>query len=118
MKKVAASLLAMLVLAGCSSVESAQVSGNDVAAQGEPIAVIQADAIGLSAILQLIDIVQADLDVVVNRLLVSEAKAMGASKVDIKSAHQMPTNGIYMLLSCPLIVLCPNLAQATGIAVR
>ena len=115
MKKVAVSLLAAASLVGCTSVESATVSGNEIAANGEAVAVVQANAIGLSAIFHIVDIVQADLDTVVNKLLVSEAKAMGASKVDLLSASTTPRGGIFALAG--FIIGFPG-AQASGVAVK
>ena len=57
-----------------------------VASGGEAVAVVQAEALGLTAIFHIVDIVSCDLDQVVNKLLVSEAKAMGGSKVDLDVA--------------------------------
>jgi hypothetical protein len=114
-------IAAALPLISCTSLESAQVSGNEIAAHGEPIAVIQANAVGLSALLHMVDLVPADLDVSVNRLLVSEAKAMGASKVDLKTAEMLPRHGIFALFTCLLpipILLCGELSSATGVAVK
>lgn len=106
---------------GCASVEHATVIRTEVAAPGDPIAVLQADAFGLSLFLHLVPLVQADLDTVVNKHLVAEAKQMGGTKVEIKSAHQTPTQGIHALLNClyPIpLLLCAKTAHATGVVIK
>lgn len=117
MKKSIVALFAAATLAtGCTSVESATVSGSDIVANGgESVAVIQASAIGLSFIFHIVEVVSADLDVVVNKLLVAEAKAMGASKVDLKGAGTTPKHGIFALFGN--IVGFPT-GGAVGIAVK
>ena len=97
MKKFIASALTAASLVGCTSVEHATVSASEIASHGEAVAVIQGTAIGISAIFHIVNIVNADLDVVVNKLLISEAKAMGGSKVDLKSAMPPPRHGIFAL---------------------
>lgn len=120
MKKTLFLLVAVAVLGGCSSVETATVSSKEISAAGNEssVAVVQTSAIGLTAILHLVPIIPADLDTVVNKMLISEAKAMGASKVQIISANATPKHGIFMLATCPGIILCVPMAQATGIAVK
>ena len=87
-----------LAVSGCTSVESATVASNEVTATGgEAVAVIQASSLGWTLIFHIVDIVTSDLDQVVNKLLVGEAKAMGASKVDLKSASTTPRHGIFAL---------------------
>jgi hypothetical protein len=115
MKNAVLSAVAASALIGCTSVESAVVSGTEIAANGEAVAVIQANALGLTAIFHIIDIVQSDLDTVVNKLLIAEAKAMGASKVDLLGAGTTPRHGIYAL-SGTLIGLTSS--SATGVAVK
>ena len=99
MKKL---LLAALATAGCgllacTSIETATVSGAEIAANGEAVAVVQAEALGLTAIFHIVDIVSSDLDQVVNKLLVSEAKAMGGTKIDLKMAMTSPRHGLFAL---------------------
>ena len=116
MKKVILSAVAAMSLVACTSVESAVVSGTEVTATGgEAVAVVQASALGLTAIFHIVDIVQSDLDTVVNKLLVAEAKAMGANKVDLKSASTTPRHGIYALSG--LIIGFP-MSSAVGVAVK
>ncbi len=116
MKKAILSALAATSLVACTSVESAVVSGAEISATGgESVAVVQASALGLTAIFHIVDLVQCDLDTVVNKLLVAEAKAMGASKVDLKSASTTPRHGIFALGG--LIIGFPY-STATGIAVK
>lgn len=119
MKKAILSAVAASSLIACTSVESAIVSGAELSTQGEAVAVIQANALGLTALFHIIDIVQSDLDTVVNRLLVSEAKAMGASKVDLISARTTPRHGLYALSGAfPFVLLGITESQASGIAVK
>ena len=115
MKKLILSAVAAASLVGCTSVESAVVSGSEIAANGEAVAVIQGSALGLTAIFHIIDIVQSDLDTVVNKLLISEAKAMGASKVDLKSANTTPRHGIFALFGT---IIGITSSSATGVAVK
>jgi hypothetical protein len=119
MKKAFVAVITAVSLVGCTSVESTTVSSNEITAQGgDAVAVVQASALGLSALLQFVDLIQADLDTVVNKMLVSEAKAMGASKVDLKGAATTPRHGIFALFTCPTILLCMTQAQANGVAVK
>jgi len=111
--------LALVASAGCTSIESTVVNKEDVAANGgDAVAVLQANALGLSLLLHSVDIVPADLDVVVNKVLVTEAKAIGATRVDLKGAQQLPKHGLFRLVSCPAILVCPTIAGATGVAVK
>jgi hypothetical protein len=115
MKKLSLALIAALGLAACTSVETATVSGNEVAAHGEAVAVVQASAIGITAIFHIVDLVQSDLDTVVNKLLVAEAKAMGANKIDLKYAETTPRHGIFALTGT--IIGFPT-SRAVGLAVK
>ncbi len=116
MKKAFIAALAASSLVACTSVETAVVSANELTAQGgEPVAVVQGTSIGFTLIFHLIDIVQSDLDTAVNKLLIAEAKAMGASRVDLKTANTTPRHGIFALAGG--IIGFP-ISQATGIAVK
>lgn len=119
MKKAILSAIAASSLIACTSVETAVVSSAEVQSQGDAVAVVQANALGLTAIFHVIDIVQSDLDTVVNRLLVAEAKAMGASKVHIVSARTTPRHGLYALTGAfPFIIAGITESQATGVAIK
>jgi hypothetical protein len=116
MKKAILSAVAASSLVACTSVESAVVSGAEVSASGgEAVAVVQASALGLTAIFHIVDLVQSDLDTVVNKLLVAEAKAMGASKVDLKGAGTTPRHGIFALAGG---IIGVTSSSAMGIAVK
>jgi hypothetical protein len=116
MKKAILSAVAASSLVACTSVETAVVSGAEITANGgEAVAVIQANALGLTAIFHIVDLVQSDLDTVVNKLLVAEAKAMGASKVDLKSASTTPRHGIYALFG---FIIGGTGSEAVGVAVK
>lgn len=115
MKKTFLAVFAAASLVGCTSVETATVSGAEIAANGEAVAVVQATAIGITAIFHMVDLVQSDLDTVVNKLLVAEAKAMGASKVDLKGAATTPRHGIFALAGG---IIGGTLSQAMGVAVK
>jgi hypothetical protein len=115
MKKAFAALLASSLLA-CTSVETATVASSEVATPtGEAVAVIQGTSIGITALLNIVDIVRSDLDTVVNRLLIAEAKAMGASRVELNWAYTTPRSGIFAL---PSLVLGFPMAAAQGVAVK
>ena len=116
MKKAIFAAVVASSLVACTSVETAVVSGNEVSAQGgEPIAVIQGTAIGLTAIFHVVDLVQSDLDTVVNKLLVAEAKAMGGNKVQLLAAGTTPRHGIFALTGG--IIGFP-ISGAVGVAVK
>ncbi|WP_257453556.1 hypothetical protein [Archangium lipolyticum] len=116
MKKAIVSAVVASSLVACTSVETAVVSGNEIHVQGaEPIAVIQGTALGLTAIFHVIDLVQSDLDTVVNKLLVAEAKAMGGNRVHLLTAGTTPRHGIFALGG--LIIGFP-VSGAVGVAVK
>jgi len=115
-KKILFAAAVASVFSGCTSVETTTVASSEVVASGgEAVAVIQAECIGLSAIFHLVDIVPADLDIVVNKLLVKEAKDMGATKIELKSASTTPRHGIFALFGG--IIGFPA-SSASGIAVK
>lgn len=115
MKKAIITAVAASSLVACVSVETATVSGAEIAANGEAVAVVQANALGLTAIFHIVDLVQSDLDTVVNKLLVAEAKAMGATKVDLKMAHTTPRHGLYALFGG---IIGVTQSGAVGVAVK
>ena len=114
MKKLFVVLFAATSVA-CTSVETATVSGNEIAGHGDAVAVVQATSIGVTALFHMVDLVQSDLDMVVNKLLVAEAKAMGANKVELKAAATAPRHGIFALFG--FIIGFP-ISQAVGVAVK
>lgn len=109
---LAAGLAACL---SCSSVEVAVVSSNDIASSGQARAVIQTSAVGVTLMFHMVDVVPCDLDTVVNKLLVAEAKAMGASKVELKAASTTPRHGVFALTGG--LIGFP-ISSATGVAVK
>ena len=90
-------------------------SNEVVANGGEAVAVIQANSIGITLIFHIIDIVASDLDQIVNKLLVAEAKAMGASKIDLKGAMTTPRHGIFALAGT---IVGVTMSGGMGIAVK
>ncbi len=116
MKKAIVSAFLATSLVACTSVETAVVSGNEIAAEGgEPIAVVQATALGLTAIFHIVDLVQSDLDTVVNKLLVAEAKAMGGNRVQLLTAGTTPRHGLFALSGG---IIGVPMSQATGVVVK
>src|SRR5438105_1021785 len=115
MKKILVAAAFCAAVSGCKSVETITVASSEVVASGgEAVAVVQAETIGISAIFHLIDIVPSDLDVI-NKVLIDEAKNMGATKVQLLSASTTPRHGIFALFGG--IIGFPA-SQATGIAVK
>ena len=109
-------LLSLSLGVGCASVEVTRVKGTDFAsAAGEPVAVIQATSVGFTLFFHAVDVVTSDLDDVVNRLLLAEAKSMGASKVELKSAHTTPRHGIFALTG---IIIGFPVSEAVGVALK
>lgn len=115
MKKLFIPFIAALSLSACTSVEVATVASSEIAANGDAVAVVQANAIGFTALLHTVDIVQSDMDTVINKLLVAEAKALGATRVDLKDARTSPRSGIYTL---PSLILGFPMSRAVGVAVK
>jgi hypothetical protein len=116
MKKAFVAVLAASSLLACTSVETATVSANEIAAQGgEAVAVIQGTALGITAIFHIVEIVQSDLDTAVNKLLVAEAKAMGANRVALTSAFTSPRHGIFALTGG---IIGVPVSHAIGVAVK
>jgi hypothetical protein len=116
MKKALFAVLVASSMVGCTSVETATVSSSEVATSGgEAVAVVQGTAVGITLLFHIVDIVQADLDTAVNKLVIAEAKAMGASRVDIKYASTTPRHGIFALSGT--IIGFP-MASAMGVAVK
>jgi hypothetical protein len=117
---VAAILAGLMV--GCTSVESTTVAANEIVGVGnsEAVAVVQANSLGLTLLFHIIDVVTSDLDQVVNKLLVAEAKQMGASKVDLKSASTTPRYGIFAIVGVPfgLNIIGITNSSAVGVAVK
>ncbi len=116
MKKGFLAVVLAAAVSGCTSVESATVASNEVVGNGgEAVAVIQATSMGWTLIFHIVDIVTSDLDQVVNKLLVGEAKAMGASKVDLKGASTTPRHGIFALMGN---LMGFPMSSAVGVAVK
>ena len=118
MKKLLLAALAATTVA-CTSVESATVPSNEIAADGTPLAVVQGTSVGFSILFNLVNFVQSDLDTVVNKLLVSEAKAMGGTKVQLLDAQTTPRHGIFAVFGVTgLNIINFPIAQARGVVLR
>lgn len=116
MKKAFVAILAATSLVACTSVETATVSASEVATTGgEAVAVVQGTALGLTAIFHIVEIIQSDLDTAVNKLVIAEAKAMGASRVQLLSGFTTPRHGIFALTGG--IIGFP-ISMSSGIAVK
>jgi len=118
MKKFLATLtvaISMIAMTACSSIESTKVQSDSIAARGDAVAVVQATNVGITAIFHFVPIVTSDLDTVVNKLLVQEAKALGGNKVELLAAFETPKSGIFALAGG--IIGFP-FATASGIAVK
>lgn len=121
MKKALLAFGLAAAMTGCTSVESATVGSNEVSATGgEAVAVVQATSLGLTFFFHLVDAVTSDLDEVVNKLLVGEAKAMGATKVDLKYASTTPRHGIWAVFGWPMVIniIGTPTSSAVGLAVK
>jgi hypothetical protein len=116
MKKVLSSVVLAAAISSCTSIESATVASNEVVANGgEAIAIVQASSIGFTFLFHIVDIVSSDLDQIVNKLLVQEAKGMGASRIDLKSASTTPRGGIFHLTG---FIFGFPMSSGVGIAVK
>jgi hypothetical protein len=112
----ALALVAVAIASSCTSIEHTRVPDGALAThEGQSIAVIQASSVGCTLFFHAVDVVKSDLDDVVNRLLLAEAKAMGASKVQLVSARTTPRGGVYALSG--VIIGFPE-SQAVGIAIK
>jgi hypothetical protein len=103
-------------LLACTSIESAVVAGNEiVTSEGEAVAVIQANSIGWTFLWHMVTLIESDLNQVVNKMLVAEAKSMGANKIDLKGAGTSPRGGIFGL---PALIMGIPGSSAVGVAVK
>lgn len=123
MKKMLVSLVAAFAFAavGCSSVETAKVNSADIASSSDAVAIIQASELGMNLLWGFVPIADANLDSVVNKSLIAEAKAMGGNKVEIVS--MFATNPDQFPFNFQPILYLPGLlniqyAYATGLAVK
>lgn len=87
--------ITLSALTACSSVESAKVDGSTIASNGEAVAVVQATNLGIYLLFNFVPLVESTLDTVVNKLLVTEAKALGGNKVELMMAVEYPKGGIF-----------------------
>lgn len=113
--KLFSAVLFLATVSACVSIDTATLPSSDVAAQGEAIAVVQATSIGLTALFNIVPIVESDLDQVTRELIV-EAKGMGASKIQITHAVTTPRRGIFRVLmslptATPNVVFLPNVVN-------
>ena len=124
MKKLFVAIVAAVSLASlvaCSSIESTKVDGSTIASNGEAVAVVQATNLGLTLIFNFVTIFESTLDTSVNKLLVTEAKALGGNKVELLMAMEYPKGGLFQWFGpgpfgLNLASLSPTMA--TGIAVK
>jgi hypothetical protein len=106
----------IVALMACSRIESAVVAGNEiVTTEGEAIAVIQARSLGWTFFWHALTVVDTSLDQVINKMLVAEAKSMGANKVDLKGASTSPRGGVWGL---PAILVGMPGSNAVGVAIK
>ena len=106
--------VAAVVATGCSSISTVRVQPESlyVGPRLRPIAVVHAQV--TSAYLLLIPIPgHVDLDRVVNRMLLSAAKALGADKVVNITVDITPDDGVWVLRR----LIGWRSAQASGVAV-
>ena len=103
-------------LAACSHVSTARVQDEtvEVGPGLRPVAAIQADAIR-GYVLYIPLGPKADLDRVVNQLMVAAAKTMGADKVVLLGFESTPDGGVWALIRK---LAGWRTARATGIAVQ
>lgn len=118
MKKFLAAFVASVALmtTACQSVHSAKVDPATIASNGEAVAVVQCVTLGLTALFHFVTITEASLDVVVNKMLVAESKALGGNKVQLLAAGEQPKDGLLFHLSGNIISI--PVAGAVGIAVK
>ena len=123
MKKMLVSLVAAFAFAatGCTSVQTAKVNSADIASSSDAVAIVQATEIGMNLLWGFVPIADANLDSVVNKSLIAEAKAMGGNKVEIVSMYatnpdQFPYNFQPILYLPGLLNI--QVAYATGLAVK
>ncbi|MBS1148391.1 MAG: putative lipoprotein [Myxococcaceae bacterium] len=108
---------AVAASSSCASVDWVTVASNEVVTNGgDAMAVFQVSTIGVTAIFHLITIVPGgDLDDSVNKVLVAEAKKIGASKVNLISASTTPRDGFFRVYGT--LIGLPT-ATVVGIAVK
>ena len=115
MKRSLVAIVCAALLA-CNSIDSTVVASNEiVTTEGEAIAVIQASTMGISLFFHLVSLVDWDLDKSINKMLIAEAKSMGANKVDLKGAATTPRHGLYALAGH--LLAFPS-SYAVGVAIK
>jgi hypothetical protein len=115
MARGAAGWALIWVLGACTSIESGVLTDeNFVTEKGTPQGIIQVTQVGFSVFFGLVDVVSTDIDGT-TRVLIAEAKAMDATKVEIKTAHTTPRHGVFRVL-CALV--CFPTTEVTGVAVK
>jgi hypothetical protein len=118
MKKSLLAVVAAVALmtSACASVHSAKVDPATIASNGEAVAVVQCVTLGLTLIFHFVTITEASLDIVVNKMLVAESKALGGNKVQLLGAMEQPKDGLLFHLAGG--ILSVPVAGAVGIAVK
>ena len=118
MKKflIAVAASVALMTSACASVHSAKVDPATIASQGEAVAVVQCVTLGFTLIFHFVTIGEASLDIVVNKMLVAESKALGGNKVQLLWAMEQPKDGLMWHLMGGIANF--PVAGAAGIAVK
>ncbi len=121
MKKfLVAAVAALSITAACTSVESAKVDAATISSNGEAVAVVQATTLGIYLIFNFVALVESNLDVAVNKTLVTEAKALGGNKVQLLSVFEYPKGGLFKwfgpIYGLNIVNLSPSFAS--GVAVK
>ncbi len=112
---LALTVAATVATTGCTSIETGALSDAEfTAAGGSPQGVIQVSSVGFSLFLYFVDVVNSDFDST-NKVLVNEAKGMGATKVELKGANTVPRHGIFSLFC---LLACFPTTQVVGVAVK
>jgi hypothetical protein len=112
---VLGAVTALGTVTSCTSIETGVISDADfVATTGAPQQIIQVTQVGFSLFFGFVDVVSTDLDST-TKLVIAEAKARDASKIEIKSAHTSPRAGIFKVL-CALA--CFPSTEVVGVAVK
>jgi hypothetical protein len=123
MKKFMVAAVAALSITAlaCTSVESAKVDAATIASNGEAVAVVQATTLGIYILFNFVALVESNLDVAVNKTLVTEAKALGGNKVQLLTTFEYPKGGLFKWFGpgpFGLNILNLSPSFASGIAVK
>jgi hypothetical protein len=109
--------LVFVIGTGCAtSTEFTKVNPADISANGDAIAVMNANGFAVTFFFHLVQPwEEGSLKHVINKALVKQAKQLGGNKVELLDAAESPKNGLYALTGS---IMGVSSASASGVAIK